>query len=775
MQVSLFRQAARRGLKNRPILGHFVVFESTHHQYLREDHMERAIQEESCDGCPTVDDFLLSFNDTISDLQGEGNLMNIVSVTKNLTEQEPVNCTSEVTEFKTTTEVTFKGDPNIEPSDTELESLATSFVDSYNSANTLNGDLCDPVFRVAVDAELIDTYSGSRHHRKLESTGTYTYPIHIHGTCRGCQQNTRLFGGSVSGRRALCSNMNTEHPEWILQAARQVHFFHSNSRELQVSNTTSDDCYGPVGNPEIRPPTQEEFEEVYNEDIKFLRADEKVTSIQVVEDVVEVLDTVAPTMQPSPTSAPTTTQPEPTTESPTTSPAISTPQPVNPTPGLVAPTASPSTSPPTASPSGPATLAPTTTQPVPTESPTEAPVISPPQPVDLTPSPVTPTPSSPPPSAAPTGSPTLAPTTTQPVPTESPTETHVISTPQPVNLTPSPVTSTPSSPPPSAPPTGSPTLAPTTTQPVPTEFPTETPVISSPQPFTPTPNPTKPTESPTSPQTASPTSSQASESPTTDDYPLVPLDYCSNMTAPRVVYSEVDKNICADNKFEYELNPNRDDVVHADFVVRGETYFTMSATFFDSAFNEIARGGGSLSAALGAVFEVEALSQAGECGVPASLEVKGTGGQCVAFNMTVELTERKHFNVAGLGEDDAVLIVPDNTQTYNTCGSLNLVSNCDTDYYWKIEMNEGDEIFINSVMVSADRTTDVFLSFFDSFNKVGEQVAIIGERTNFKAKFVASTTGIHYIRLHNGSVYTATLKSYAMAFRLERSNTVSSP
>ena len=55
------------------------------------------------------------------------------------------------------------------------------------------------------------------------------------------------------------------------------------TRELQDSEGTTSQCYCPVGNPEARPPTEEEFKEVYNKNIEFLRAEGNITSIVAVE------------------------------------------------------------------------------------------------------------------------------------------------------------------------------------------------------------------------------------------------------------------------------------------------------------------------------------------------------------------------------------------------------------------------------------------------------------------------------------------------------------
>jgi hypothetical protein len=50
-----------------------------------------------------------------------------------------------------------------------------------------------------------------------------------------------------------------------------------------------DTCYCPIGEPEERPPTEEEFLETYDEEVRFLVDDKKLTLVTSVEDVVEVV------------------------------------------------------------------------------------------------------------------------------------------------------------------------------------------------------------------------------------------------------------------------------------------------------------------------------------------------------------------------------------------------------------------------------------------------------------------------------------------------------
>jgi hypothetical protein len=59
-----------------------------HHHYLREESHHRATQEEMCNGLLTTGDFLTLFNDTITVLQNDDSLVNVISLDGNIVEQE---------------------------------------------------------------------------------------------------------------------------------------------------------------------------------------------------------------------------------------------------------------------------------------------------------------------------------------------------------------------------------------------------------------------------------------------------------------------------------------------------------------------------------------------------------------------------------------------------------------------------------------------------------------------------------------------------------------
>ncbi len=72
--------------------------------------------------------------------------MNVISLDGNTVEQsEPFECPSNnLTEFESVVYVSFN--TTAEPSDDELETLASSFVESNNQVNAFNGETCNLTF-----------------------------------------------------------------------------------------------------------------------------------------------------------------------------------------------------------------------------------------------------------------------------------------------------------------------------------------------------------------------------------------------------------------------------------------------------------------------------------------------------------------------------------------------------------------------------------------------------------------------------------------------------
>jgi len=293
--VRLYGETADRSLKELYSPSH-----SAKHQYLREDKFHRITAEELCDGCPSKSELFALYNATIFDLWAEGSLTNVVTVGDDIFEQETVNCTTdEPTGFETTVHVTFQGDRNKEPSSSELKTLVSSFVETYNSANAFNGEVCDLAFRVAEEAELTTVGDGDGLTRYLELDRAYKYDVKVRGSCRGCPKNSRIFGGDSVNRRTSSSLVHEKVSESVERDSQQVQVLFRDGRDLQLSKAATS-CYCSIGNPEFRAPTQEEFVLVYNDNIQFLRAEGNVTSVMsVLEAVEEASASTSTTVEPT--------------------------------------------------------------------------------------------------------------------------------------------------------------------------------------------------------------------------------------------------------------------------------------------------------------------------------------------------------------------------------------------------------------------------------------------------------------------------------------------
>ena len=199
--IKIFKNSIRRHL-----LDSGMEIECTHHYLREEHHVERATQEDSCaDGCPTVEAFLSSYNNTITDLKDKGVLVNVVATTGAVAELVTVDCSADVSELSTVIDVTFEGDPDNEPSDAELEILAASFVESYNSVNALNGATCDPLFRVAVEAKIELVRADESSGRKLQN-GNYNAKLNQKYKCRACKGNDRIYSQGTSRHHQVLSS-----------------------------------------------------------------------------------------------------------------------------------------------------------------------------------------------------------------------------------------------------------------------------------------------------------------------------------------------------------------------------------------------------------------------------------------------------------------------------------------------------------------------------------------------------------------------------------------
>ncbi|KAG7341313.1 hypothetical protein IV203_023264 [Nitzschia inconspicua] len=252
-----------------------------------------------------------------------------------------------------------------------------------------------------------------------------------------------------------------------------------------------------------------------------------------------------------------------------------------------------------------------------------------------------------------------------------------------------------------------------------------------------------------------------------DGYPPIPLAYCSNRNEPRVIHIELGKRVCGGDRFEYPLNPNPGDVVDVDVLLHSPDSpggFIVNANILDYTLSLIT-GIEELSLDRTPLL-VNANSQQGDCGVPAILEIVG-GYDCGSYDLTVELYERVNFNMAGTGFQDALVIALDDG-VYSSCGSINNVKYCNAAHYWTLQMNKGDELYVNSLVEGNGLS---YWTFYDGFQtEIASSLdSNLKETENVKANFVAPTTGTHYVRLRQD---LAAIKFYAVAFRVQRSSLV---
>jgi hypothetical protein len=209
----------------------------------------------------TRDTFVTTFDSAIqtvvNSVMPDFSVKNIIY----MTELTSVDC-NEQGEFTSNVLVTFTGDASV-ATPAQLDQLAYSFLETYNKANKANSQTCDPLFREVSSVSLIagqrrlEKTNGHAGRRKLASLFTYKYQVN--STCRGCPDNTRLFGDGIGRRQLSPTNRNLE--------------FH--------------DCVCSVDATELRAATTDEFAVSYGVSIVVLQ-EEAVVEEELVESVVGV-------------------------------------------------------------------------------------------------------------------------------------------------------------------------------------------------------------------------------------------------------------------------------------------------------------------------------------------------------------------------------------------------------------------------------------------------------------------------------------------------------
>mmetsp|Transcript_27241 Transcript_27241/g.49256 ORF Transcript_27241/g.49256 Transcript_27241/m.49256 type:complete len:157 (+) Transcript_27241:801-1271(+) len=142
---------------------------------------------------------------------------------KLLNRSEPFECSSNnLTEFESVVYVSFN--TTAEPSDDELETLASSFVESNNQVNAFNGETCNLSFWLVESALVSKAENGpvNGENWKLGNGANKLYKMFLtDGRCKGCDRSSKATGDRISGRRILESGIpvQKERSEWLLDKA----------------------------------------------------------------------------------------------------------------------------------------------------------------------------------------------------------------------------------------------------------------------------------------------------------------------------------------------------------------------------------------------------------------------------------------------------------------------------------------------------------------------------------------------------------------------------
>lgn len=224
---------------------------------------------------PTEEKFVASYNKIIKHLKADGKLENVVSVTDNFAEMEDIDCSDQV-EMDTQIRVSFQGgdDP---PSPSELYALQKAFEESYNEANNLNSETCDPLLRGVFTASFGKpifqnvTLDGSR---RLNGNWIYNTTTGLYCLPRF---PSRCASHDKGGERRELFSDTKDFPLSVPSLAR-VH------RKLQFFPST-EECICPIDDPDPQGPTEQIHLEYYNQIIQFLRAEGTITSITSVVDI----------------------------------------------------------------------------------------------------------------------------------------------------------------------------------------------------------------------------------------------------------------------------------------------------------------------------------------------------------------------------------------------------------------------------------------------------------------------------------------------------------
>ena len=221
-------------------------------------------------GAPTSAIFTAAYERNVKSMNHTEPLHFVENILE-VVELEEVKCVAELSQFESYIVLEFYGDVNNSTAD-QLAVLKQAFLESYNTANSLDTTTCDLQFRVVNEVDIAINGTASRRliANPLSQNSTYarfTFRFTLRGTCRGCKRDSNLFQDAV--RRKLSSPSENKLPRFL-------------------QNVSNNDCLCPV-NAELRAPTVEEFTSIFTSELAVLQDDDTLTFIEgIADDPIEV-------------------------------------------------------------------------------------------------------------------------------------------------------------------------------------------------------------------------------------------------------------------------------------------------------------------------------------------------------------------------------------------------------------------------------------------------------------------------------------------------------
>ncbi len=223
---------------------------------------------------PTATEYLQALNDQLQVFHATGALT-IVGAAQTTLQVNPVNCSAQVSLFKTEVTIDVSGNASSLTS-AQLTTLGQAFQDTYNA---LALQTCDPLFRTIESVQVLGIEpSGNRrdlsqdldfeHRQDMSSLQDLsTLLLLVNCRCRDCPQSTALFNGAVAQGRLLRSVMISPERSVKLGNTGAAGSKAQRPRLLQQVTNQTDQCYCNIAANNTGAPTLGVFTVAFNQTV----------------------------------------------------------------------------------------------------------------------------------------------------------------------------------------------------------------------------------------------------------------------------------------------------------------------------------------------------------------------------------------------------------------------------------------------------------------------------------------------------------------------------